>query len=412
MGRKIFVYDSLWEEHGGAPGLGLLSFDPSTGEIKLIKKLVEGISFNCSCIDQNRTILYLCNETGVQENTLYSTGRIYGYQLNRETGDVEELFHRDTFCPNPAYLTLMEDGKYMAVAHHSSATHAPTFSTSIELDAQGNYVPVIQFDDAVVELFAVEEDGRLGKLLDVRKHIADEPIYNRYGQLTSCHPHSAVLSPSGRLLAVCDKGDSHIYLYRMNREKGKLELLNKALTSEKGCGSRYCVFHPTLPFLFVNHEFLFHGRLAVCAFRYDEDGGLERICDVDAVPADYVFQDGTYYQQQGLAIHPSGRYLYSVVNGLRSIAVFAIDQEAGSLQLIENAEIPKGDWPRAVTISPDGSFLIYGCLSGEIEVLRIGEDGRLCPTGFREQLQGSSYFCFYDPAKGAQSSGRNGETVV
>lgn len=396
-GKKIFLYVSLWEEHGGAPGLGLYTFSLGTGELKFVKKLSHTISFNCSFVDERRGILYLCNETDVQKDTEYSTGRIYGYQIEKDTGDITELFHRDTYCPNPSYVNITKDGKYMLVSHHSSSTHAPVFSTSIQKNAEGKYVPVITFDDAVVELFTMNDDGSMGELADVQKHTFSEPLYNRYGKLTSCHPHCAVISPSGNLIAVCDKGDSNIYMYKINRENNTLQRVFQCITSEKGCGPRYCVFHPTLPYLFVNHEFIFHGKLSVCAFRYTENGTLEKICECDAVPEDYEHQD-RYYQQQGFVIHPNGKYLYSVINGYDSVAVFAIHENTGKIQLIQNADI-EGQWPRGVVISPDGQFLLASCLSGEIKEFQIGSDGRLVFTGVCSKLRGSSYFSFYDPDK-------------
>ena len=395
--RKLFLYDSLWKEHGGAPGLGLFAFDPETGELEFLKKLNDSISFNYSHVDEQHGILYLCNETSEQEGQDYRSGRIYAYKIDPETGELEEFFRRDTFCPNPCYLNITRDGSYMLIAHHSTGS-ADKSVTSIERDSTGRYAPVFVFDDAVVELFAMNGDGSMGELLAVQKHTSPEPLYNRYGRITSCHPHCAVLSPSGDLAAVCDKGDSRIYMYRLDRKNQKLERVFRCVTSEKGCGPRYCVFHPTLPYLFCNHEAIFQGRMLVCAFRYTEQGELEKICDCDAVPQGYKLEEGRFYQQQGLALHPSGKYLYSVVNGYGSIAVFSIDEGTGALTLMQNAAV-EGEWPRAVAIAPDGRFLISGCLSGGIKVFRIEADGRLAFTGFMGNLHGSSYFSFYDPAK-------------
>lgn len=395
--KKIFLYDSLWNEHGGAPGLGLFTFEPETGKIEFLKKLNDSISFNCSFLDEKNGILYLCNETSEQEGQDHRSGRIYAYKIDPATGNLEEFFHRDTFCPNPCYVNITRDGNYMLVAHHSTGSVAKSV-TCIGKNSDGKYAPIITFDDAVVELFTMNSDGSMGELLDVQKHTSPEPLYNRYGKITSCHPHCAVLSPSGNLVAVCDKGDSHIYMYKLNRKDNKLERIFRCITSEKGCGPRYCVFHPTLPYLFCNHEAIFNGRMAVCTFRYTENGELEKICDCDAIPQNYKLEEGKFYQQQGLALHPNGKYLYSIVNGYDSVAAFSIEEKTGVLTLIQNARI-EGAWPRAVAISPNGRFLLSGCLSGGIKVFQIEEDGRLTFTGFRGDLHGSSYFSFFDPAK-------------
>ena len=327
-GRTIFLYTSLWAEHGGAPGIGLFSFDIETGAIKLIEKLNDTISCNGSYLDQKRGILYVCNETDFVDDAQYSTGRIYGFKIDPVTGKLDEIFHRNTFCPFPSYVNISRDGQYMVVAHHGSSVHAPVFSTHIEQDENGDYYPVMNFDDAVVQLYEIQPDGIPGRLLHVEKHTSDIPLFTPRGKLNSCHPHSAVISPSGNLIAVCDKGDSYLYLYKIDKAQNKLVRLNRTITSVKGCASRYVVFHPTRPYLFVNHEAMYKGRMAVCTLKYDEDGNMEKICDVNALPEDHQIIEGIHYEQQGLAMTPDGKHLYTILNGPNMIEVLDLDEFA------------------------------------------------------------------------------------
>ncbi|MGM9521686.1 MAG: lactonase family protein [Oscillospiraceae bacterium] len=389
---KIFMYVSLWKEHGGAPGLGLFSFDVKTGEIEFLKKLNSDISFNCSHIDTKNNILYISNEVEKIPGFNFSTGRIYGYRLSPETGDITELFHRETLCPNPSYLNFDSTGRFMIVAHHSS----PNYSTRLEKNADGEFEPHVTFNDSVVELYEMNEDGTMGKLVDVKKHVSDAPLYDRFGRLGNCHPHCVVFSPSGKLFAVCDKGDGKIYLYTIDRENKKLVLLNSALTDEEGCAPRYCAFHPTKPYIFVNHEHAHNNKLTVSSLKYDENGSIEKICTVSALPADYAMDD-SHHEQQGFCIHPSGKYLYSITHGFNSVAVFEVDENTGKISLKQNIPI-EGEWPRGAALSPNGRFLVASCLaSGDISVYSIGEDGCLTNTGSHAKLQGGSYISFYEP---------------
>ena len=387
---QIFIYVSGWGLHGGAPGLGLFTFNTRTGAVEFVKMISTGTSFNCSMVDRKRNILYVCNEEDLYRETGYNTGRIYGFSLDPATGDATELFRWDTFCPNPSYLNTTADGRYMVVSHHSMFSTA----TRVEKDAQGRFVPVTYYQDSTVEVFPVLEDGTLGDLANVKAHTFTGPMKDFAGKPTVPHPHCVVRSPSGKLLAVCDKGDGCVYLYTVDSATGELHLCNRYPTEEPGSEPRYCAFHPTLPYLFVNHEHTAHGRMPVTAFRYTEEGELTPVGKADCLPEGTVVE-GPHKEQQGFCISPDGRFLYNVIHGLDSVAVFAIDQETGGITRIQNAPI-EGNWPRGCALSPDGRFLLTACLvGGEIAVYKVNEDGTLNFTGHTAQMKGCAYFSFF-----------------
>ncbi len=173
----------------------------------------------------------------------------------------------------------------------------------------------ILYDDATVDLFRLEEDGRIGPLVDVIKHTGLNP-----GYLLHAHPHSAVWDPSGRFFAVCDKGEDAIYCYRIAYEQEKLVPMGPPYQEEKGSAPRHCLFHPTKPYFYCNHE----GNLQLSAFRYDASGQLELLESVYCLPKDKVLpkisgrKPGLKPTQQCLALSRDGRFLYDVVNGKRS----------------------------------------------------------------------------------------------
>ena len=63
--NKIFLYMSRWAFHGGAPGLGLFSFDTQTGELEFLRHLNETISLDPTYLDEEKKILYICNEANL-----------------------------------------------------------------------------------------------------------------------------------------------------------------------------------------------------------------------------------------------------------------------------------------------------------------------------------------------------------
>lgn len=388
---KHFLYASLWGEHGGAPGLVLLSFDDENGALEFISQENDSLSFNRSFVDSQRNILYLCNETANCPEVQYPTGCIYGYTIDSETGRLAELFHRPTMCPNPSYISLDHTHKFMVVAHHSTMDKL----TYIDRDDDGKYIPRLDTAESVVELFEVNEDGVLGELVDVKKHIAKELRRHPYGLWDNCHPHSAVFSPDGKFISVCDKGDGHVYIYTIDYENKCLKLLSRTFTDPSVSFNtpRYCAFHPTKPYLFLNHEKISNGKLNVCSFCYDNDGKLEPIDCINALPPDYVVPENVHFEQQGFCISPDGRYLYSILNGPHQVGVLGVNED-GTLELLQNATI-NGVWPRGIVISPDGKYLLTGCLqSGGVSSYKINDNGTLEYTGHSVDVRGVSYLTF------------------
>jgi 6-phosphogluconolactonase (cycloisomerase 2 family) len=386
VNRKAWMYVSLWREHGGAPGLALFSFDIGNGEMTFVKLINGRISFNCSHVNQQKGILYICNEDEKVFGVPYNTGRIYGYKIDPASGDLTEIFHRDTYCPNPAYVACDSAGEYMAVANHSvSGAFA-----RLEKDETGGYSPRLVYPDALVELFSLNKDGTARELLDIKKHVEDGAV--RTGRT---HPHCAVFSPSEELLAVCDKGDGHIYLYAVEKSANALKPLSKTLTDSPGASPRYCVFHPMRPYFAVNHERMKDNRMVISSFHYTSDGQVTLADAVNALPENHVIPQKEHYEQQGMCISKDGKYIYTLMNGPNMIGVISMDGENGALRVIQTVEL-EGEWPRGIALAPGGGFIVTACLvSGDIRSFAVGADGRLSETQYRAKQRGASYMSFY-----------------
>lgn len=387
---QLYLYVSQWGLHGGASGLGLFTFDPKTGHLEFVKQLDDRHSFGCSVIDYEKKLLYISNETNLKEEVGYDTGRIYGYHLDPSTGDLEDFFRRETYCPFPDYISFDPGHKYMIVPHHSWATGI----TTIERDATGRYVPMLRYMDSAIDLFSLNPDGSIRDLVDVRKHSFDKPQTDFEGKVTVPHPHCAVRSPSGKLYAVCDKGDCRLYLYTLDEQEEKLVLLNRFMTDVPLAEPRYCAFHPTLPYLFVNHEHAAHGEITVSALRYEEDGHLELVNKVNCLHEGWK----GHALGQGFCISADGKYLYNQIQGANLMAVLEIDQQTGAVKVIQRVDAGNGRL-RHCALSPDGRFLVVACLTGEILVYAIGSDGKLTPTEEGAFFKGSAYLTFCDPGK-------------
>jgi 6-phosphogluconolactonase (cycloisomerase 2 family) len=384
--KKAFVYISSWGNFGGDPGLGLYQFDYETGALEFSGMLNKELSCNVTHVDHKRHVLYVVNETEHLPEAKYTGGggRVFAYRIIPKTGELTEICHVPTYCSNPCYITLDAYGKYLLIVNHGSHSSV----TKVIRDVYGKYRIVVEYDDAVVGLFPVEEDGSIGEPMDIVMHHGESMLK---GQSHSS-PHTAVMSPSGKLFAVCDIGEDRIYMYTIDRENNKLVLSTAPFSDIPGSTTRYCVFHPTLPYFYVNHEV---GSMDVRCFHYDEDGKIEPICTVSSMPEGYVKQ--AHDEQQDFRIHPSGKYIYDVLNGPEMIAVFEVDEQTGRIRLIQNQKVD-GIWARGCALTPDGRYLLVTCLkSGDVIVYKISEDGKLSPTGFRVNQPSASYISFYQP---------------
>lgn len=385
MSGKTFVYISSWAKGPGSPGVHGLSgyeFQTQTGDLRWIQTVEENVLFNVTYFDRTRGILYALEEgndlPGLRGG---GGGRVFVFRIDPDSGELTKLGCTPTWCASPCYLTLDESGAFLIVSHQGSYAAV----TKIGQDAQGNFYPVVERDDVAVELFQVHEDGTLGRLLDVDKRIGSGPEKRQ----VHARPHTAVRSPSGKLFAVCDKGDDTVSMYMLDGEKGKLIRPRHIHQHAPGLLPRYCVFHPEKPWFYHNTE----RDAAVYSFTYQEDGQLQQTGVCQAAPADCAMQERAL-EQQGFVISRDGRYLYDIVRGPNLAAVLEVDQDDGSLKVIQNQPIP-GKWPRGCALSPDGRFLLVCCLdSGEVVEFAVGADGRLRETGKVTPHHAAAYVIF------------------
>lgn len=382
ISKNTYLYVSSWRKNGGDCGLSGYRFDTETGKLQWIETVEKDVAFHVTYFDQTRCLLYALEENdnlpGLRGG---GGGRIFVFRIHSEKGTLTKICCKETWCSSPSYLTLDESGEFLIVSHHGSKAAV----TKIGRDAYGNYYPVVERDDVAVELFSIREDGTLDQLVDVVKHTGSGPEKR---QLTA-HPHTAVRSPSGKLFAVCDKGNDTVRMYMLDREKKKLIRPKHVYQHSPGTLPRYCVFHPEKPWFYHNSE----SCMQLHAFDYTEDGVLREIGTSSALPPDCETREKAV-EQQGLVMDHGGRYIYDIVRGPNVVTVFQVDQQDGSVRPVQHQPI-RGRWPRGCALSPDGRFLLVCCLESETVVeFAIDDDGRLSETGQEYSNAAAAYAIF------------------
>ena len=384
--KKTYVYVSGWRR---AEDLGICQyvFDRETGEMTFMERFEGDCSLSVSVVDHERGLLYALDESADLPTVRGGGGggRIFVFRIDKGTGKLETICIRPTFFSNPAYLSLDKTGKYLIVANHGGRSAV----TKVQQSADGEYYPVVEHDDTSVELFSLKENGEIDRLLDVCKHTGNGPGSRQ----VIAHPHCVVMSPSGNFFGVCDKGNDTVGMYRIDYERGRLIPPSHIVRHTPGTMPRYCVFHPVLPYFYHNDEH----ALQLNAYRYTEEGEMIHI-GAWPVSSEELERTENAHEQQGLAVAPSGKYLYSVVRGPNVITVFKVREGDGSLECIQHKSVAAiGKWPRGCTVSPDGRFLLVCCLEdGVVQEFRINEDGTLSDTDVLCTNPAAAHAVFYE----------------
>lgn len=350
-------------------GIGICRFDNQTGELTPIRVVHDHITAGNACLDAKRQVIYFGHEDMTLPDRVYGGGgQVFALAIDAETGDLREINHQPSYGALPVQVAQDPTGQFLIVPHHTGSFPI----TKVRKDAAGRYSTVSEYDDASIVLFPLATDGAIGDPCDIYIQTGDGGPLEKQ---THPHLHTVVMSPSGKLFFVSDKGNDQILMFRINYETKKLELCGgQPFKTVPGASVRCAVFHPTQPWIFANHE----TTAVVATLRYEESGALAPLSVASALP-DGV-EDSPAMMQSDIKMHPSGRYLYNLVRGLNAVSVFTVDPVSGALTRVQTLALA-GKNPRSCTVSPNGRFLLVAMiLSAEVLVLAIGEDGQLSAT--------------------------------
>jgi len=355
-----------------------------------------------------RELVYVGTYT---EPILFGTGKvlvgkgkgIYIYEIDAQSGQV----HLDAIkegVVNPSYIAFGHDGNHVyavnelktyngqasgTISAFGSGQKAldlkflnlqPTMGTDpchLALDHSGKFVAVANFRSGSVAVFPVLDDGSLGERTAFVQHDGSSIDPKRQARP---HAHSVIFDPTNRYLLVPDLGIDKIVVYEFDSETGTIAYSQeKSISVTAGSGPRYLEYHPSGTFAYLINEL----NSTVTAFRVNKERAvLSEIQNIRTLPAGFEGESTC----ADLHITPSGQYLYASNRGHDSLAIFAIDQNSGKLELI-GFESTKGETPRNFAIEPNGEFLLVGNQDTDnIVIFRIEHDGTLKDTGIQIEV--------------------------
>jgi 6-phosphogluconolactonase len=332
-------------------GIYAYSYDAVSGKLTPLGVAAETTNPSFLAIDSTRKFLYVVNEEHDYKGE--NSGAVTAFSIDdRKTGKLTELDEVSSHGADPCYISFDRTGKYALVANYSGGT---------------------------VAVFPLAGDGRIGEASSVVKD-AGELGPNKSRQ-EAPHAHFIQASASNRFAYVADLGLDRVLIYKFDAAKGTLSSgadspgnANFSATLPPGTGPRHVAVSSDGKFMYVMGEL----DSTVTVFANDAKETYRSIQKISALPAGF---SGTSKAAE-IAIHPSGKFLYTSNRGDDSIAVFTIHRATGKLTFLQRIS-SGGNAPRHFTIDPTGTRLFAANQdSGNIVEFDINATtGRLKPVG-------------------------------
>lgn len=326
-------------------GIYVYRFDGRSGRI-IPHKIVGGVEEpSFLAVDPSRKFLYAVNETLDYQGQ--KSGAVSAFAIDQRTGSLRFLNKQPSMGGAPCHISITRDGRFALVANYIG----------------GN-----------VAVLRIEKNGSLGSLVDLEQHEGKGPNAERQ---EGPHAHSVILDEKNHFVFVNDLGIDRIAIYEFDRNTGKLNT-NRAqpfYQTRPGAGPRHFKIHPNGRFAFVVNEL----DRSVTSLSFDaRHGRLSEVQTLSTLPAGYAGANTC----ADIHISPDGKFLYASNRGHDSIVAYAIDEKAGTLQLIGHTSTG-GKTPRNFAVDPTGSYLLVANQrSDSIVVFAIDRStGKLSPTG-------------------------------
>jgi 6-phosphogluconolactonase (cycloisomerase 2 family) len=328
--------------HGG--GINVYRVDPASGAWTH-EQLLEVVNPSFLTLDREQRFLYSVHADGDE---------VSAYAIDKQSGHITALNRQSCGGKNGVHLSIDPTGRWIVTANYSAGS---------------------------VGVVPIEKDGTLGPRSDLAT-LPGEPGPDRKQQASS-HPHDVVFDPSGRFIAVPDKGLDRVFVFRLDAASGKLTPNDPpSVATRAGDGPRHIAFHPQMPLAYVINEL----SSSVTTYRFDpQRGSLQAIQVLPSTPADYTGNN----TGAEIVVAPSGRVVYASNRGHDSVATFAVDPRAGTLTPV--AWVPThAKSPRFFGLDPSAKVL-YAANADEgfstqqntdtIVPFSVQENGTLTPAG-------------------------------
>jgi len=333
LATNYFVYAGTYGE-----GVYAFRFDPQAGTLEPIGLV--GTIENPSYLTTDRDYRYLY---AVSELMGDAEGAVGAFKIDRNKGKLDFLNSAPSGGVAPCHLTVDDTGNVLLVANYVTGS---------------------------VSSYPIQ-DGRIGKMSSL---MTAEGVGVNPARQEGPHAHYVVIG-ADHLVYVVDLGLDRIRLYRLNSADATLAPNNPPFNQvEGGLGPRHFVFSPDARFIYVMNEL----KPQVTVYSHDAaTGRMSAVQSVRTLPDNYTEET----TGAGIALTPSGRFLYTTNRGHNSVQAFSVSQGGGAVERIQIISTDKT--PRGFNMDPSGTFLLVAAQdSNTLQLYRIdSQTGKLSPSG-------------------------------
>jgi 6-phosphogluconolactonase len=342
--RDFWVYLGTFTE-GSSKGIYVSRLDANTGELSDPKLAVATPDPSYLALAPDQKHLYADNEV--------NAGMVSAFSINPMSGELKLLNQKDSGGSGPCHVSVDLSGQTLLVANYGSGS---------------------------IKSMPILSDGRLG---DGGTTIQYQGRGTNPIRQTGPHGHYLGVDPSNRFALGCDLGTDRIMVYRLDAANGIMTTNDVPFgVVPPGSGPRHLVFSRDGKSVYVIDEM----ACKITCFNWDNQTGiLARRASISVLPHGETVQPD--YTAAEILLHPSGRFVYVTLRGHDSISVFAVDAATGSLALIQN--LPSGGKaPRGMAIDPTGHWLFTGNQKTDnaVEFAIDPASGKLTPTKLQLQV--------------------------
>lgn len=290
---------------------------------------------------------------------------IHVYDVDVEEGTLTEK--EEVKVSNASHITISKNGKYLySIEDEGVAVFARdqggclTRINSVNIDGmrgcflstdvEGKYLYVAGYHDGKVTVVHTHRDGRLGSLMDGVFHKGLGSVAER-----NFRPHVNCVrpTPDNKYLCAVDNGIDQVKVYRINRRRNKLELVD-ILRCERESGPRLIRFSEDGKYAYI----IFELSNQVRVYSYTDNGKapqFEFLQSVSTLSKDGE-KDRVHDAASALALAPDGKHLFCSTAGDDTVAMFEIDSQTGLLA--KKFVLPiSGSYPKDIAIFPDNRHL-------------------------------------------------------
>jgi len=341
---QYIAYVGTYTAKTTSKGIYAYRFDPQNGQLSAIGVAAQSEDPSFVVLHPNGKFLYAVNEIGNFNGG--TGGAVSAFAIDAKTGALKFLNQVPTRGAGPCHVSLDKNGAFVLVAN---------------------------YDGGSVASFPVHDDGSLGTASGFVQHSGSGPNKERQ---EGPHAHWIGTSPDNRFALAVDLGLDQVIVYNFDSSKGIFTpMLSGFAKVTSGAGPRHLAFHPDGKFVYVLSEM----ESSVTVFSYQaKNGTFTSRQTISTLPKDYSGPK----EAAEIAVHPSGKFLYTSNRGHDSIAIFAIDEKKGTLKSLGQV-LTGGKTPRHFAIDPTGAYLLAeNQESNNIVVFHIDTaTGGLTPTG-------------------------------